>query len=120
MRNKKMSKKLIIMSAVVMLAVSGFALAPQSGKLGQKEALLLDTDTWIDVNQILMFVTNKGSFAYDQGGRFGKNDGLYFPFTSVEDIDNGVNVTSVLFASGIWVAAVDNASGDTLVTVAEY
>ena len=115
-----MNKKLLMSFVAVMLAVSAFALAPQSGKFGQKEALLLDTDTWIDVNQILMFVTNKGSFAYDQGGRFGKNDGLYFPFTSVEDIDNGVNVTSVLFASGIWMAAVDNASGDTLVTGAEY
>lgn len=104
----------------VVLSVSAFALAPQGGKFAQKAAQLLDTDTWIDANSILMFVTNKGSFAYDQGGYFGKNDGLYYPFTSVQDIEDGVNITSVLFASGIWVAGVDNATGDTLVTVAEY
>ena len=115
-----MSKKTLITLTLLVLAVSALAMSPQNGKFSQKEKLLLDTDTWIDVNQILMFVTNKGSFAYDQGGYFGKNDGLYFPFTTVQDILDQKNVTSVLFASGIWVAAVDNASGDTLVSAAEY
>ncbi|HEX2897018.1 MAG TPA: hypothetical protein VHP63_03100 [candidate division Zixibacteria bacterium] len=115
-----MNKKVILTFMALLLAVSAFALAPQGGKFSQKAAQALDTDTWIDANSILMFVTNKGSFAYDQGGFFGKNDGLYYPFTSVQDIEDGANVTSVLFASGIWVAGVDNASGDTLVTVAEY
>ncbi len=115
-----MNKKILISFAVLTLAVSALALAPQSGKFGQKEALLRDTDTWIDANLILMFVTNKGSFAFDQGGQFGKNDGLYFPFTGLENIQDKSQFTSSIFAAGVWMGAVDSATGDTLITVAEY
>ncbi|MCH7947255.1 MAG: hypothetical protein IIC66_05590 [candidate division Zixibacteria bacterium] len=115
-----MKQKAIIVLSLLALAVSAFALAPLGGKLSQKESLIRDTGTFIDVNQILMFVTNKGSFAYDQGGLLGKNDGLYFPFTSLDDIADQSNNTSVIFAAGIWVGAVDAATGDTLVTIAEY
>lgn len=115
-----MNKKVLITFAAVMLAVSAFALAPQGGKTSQNAAQILDTDTWINVNNILMFVTNKGSFAYDQGATLGKSDGLYFPHTTVQDILDHVNQSTVIFASGIWLGAVDNATGDTLVTVAEY
>jgi hypothetical protein len=38
----------------------------------------------------------------------------------LQDIIDHVNQSSVIFASGIWLGAVDNATGDTLVTVAEY
>ncbi len=55
-----------------------------------------DLQTWIDVNNLLMFVTNTGSFAYDQGGVLGKSDGLYFP--------RGTDKT-VIFAGGFWMGA---------------
>ena len=115
-----MKQKAIIVLSLLALAVSVVDLAPLGGKLSQKESLIRDTGTWIDVNQILMFVTNKGSFAYDQGGLLGKNDGLYFPFTGLDDIADQSNNTSVIFAAGIGVGAVDAATGDTLVTIAEY
>ena len=115
-----MKQKAIIVLSLLALAVSAFALAPLGGKFNQKESLIRDTGTWIDANNILMFVTNKGSFAYDQGGALGKNDGLYFPFTSLLDIEEERNNSTVIFASGIWVGAVDNATGDTIVTVSEY
>ncbi|MCH7690784.1 MAG: hypothetical protein IIA17_07045, partial [candidate division Zixibacteria bacterium] len=81
---------------------------------------IYDTQTWIDANKVLMFVTNKGSFAYDQGGIFGKNDGFYYPFLSLNDIQNGIATNTVCFAAGIWIAGVNASTGDTLVTVAEY
>ena len=115
-----MKQKAIIVLGLLALAVSAFALAPLGGKFNQKESLIRDTGTWIDVNNILMFVTNIGSFGYDQGGLLNKNDGLYFPFTSVQDILDDINTSSVIFASGIWVGAINNATGDTLVTVSEY
>ncbi len=120
MRNIEMKQKAIIVLSLLALAVSAFALAPLGGKFSQKESLIRDTGTWIDANQILMFVTNKGSIAYDQGGQLGKNDGLYFPFTGLANIADGSNTTSVIFASGIWVGAIEVSSGDTLITVAEY
>ncbi|MCH9024960.1 MAG: hypothetical protein IH931_06460, partial [candidate division Zixibacteria bacterium] len=115
-----MKQKAIIILGLFALAVSAFALAPLGGKLNQKESLIRDTGTWIDANQILMFVTNKGSFAYDQGGLLGKNDGLYFPFISLDKIDDQSADNSVIFAAGIWLGAVDAATAETLVTVAEY
>ncbi|MGH9878300.1 MAG: hypothetical protein ACRD5H_11735, partial [Nitrososphaerales archaeon] len=115
-----MTKKSIIGFAAAMLAVSALATTPGTGKFPQKQAQQLDTDTWIDGNRILMFVTNKGSFAFDQGGALGKLDGLYYPYTGIENIYDNTNVTSVVFASGIWIAAVNSANGDTLVSVAEY
>ncbi len=120
MRKGKMNKKVLIAFVGILLAVSAFALAPLTGKLGQKQALLRDTDTWIDANLILMFVTNEGSFAYDKGATLGKSDGLYFPFTGLENVLDRSQNTSAIFAAGIWAGAVDSVSGDTLVTVAEY
>ena len=111
-----MKQKAIIVLSLLALAVSALALAPLGGKLSQKESLIRDTGTFIDVNQILMFVTNKDSFAYDQGGLLCKNDGLYFAFTSLEDIDDQSNNTSVLFAAGIWMWTGDASTGKTLVS----
>jgi len=79
-----------------------------------------DTRTWIDGNRVLMFVTNKGSFAYDQGGILAKSDGFYYPFLGINDIQNGTATNTVCFAAGIWIAGVNASTGDTLVTVAEY
>ncbi len=81
---------------------------------------IYDTQTWIDANKVLMFVTNKGSFAYDQGGMLGKNDGFYYPFLSLNDIYDGLATNTVCFAAGIWIAGINASTGDTLVTVAEY
>jgi len=66
-----------------------------------------DTRTWIDGNRVLMFVTNKGSFAYDQGGILAKSDGFYYPFLGINDIQNGTATNTVCFAAGIWIAGVN-------------
>ncbi len=69
----------------------------------------LDYQTYIDANQLLMFVTNQGSFAYDNGALFGKADGLYFP--------RGTNL-SVIYAGGLWLGG--KVGGDLRVSLAEY
>ncbi len=67
---------------------------------------VVDTGTKIDANQLSMFVTNVGSFAFDlQAG----NSGLEFP--------KGTGKTCV-FAAGLWLGA--QVAGQTRVTVAEY
>ena len=81
---------------------------------------IYDTQTWIDANKVLMFVTNKGSFAYDQGGILGKNDGFYYPYLGLDNILNGIATNATCFAAGIWIAGVNASTGDTLVSVAEY
>ena len=80
----------------------------------------VDFQTWIDANSILMFVTNKGSIAYDNGAYFGKSDGLYYPFSGISDIVSGFNDLSVIYAGSIWIGGVDSASGDTLITSGQH
>ena len=66
----------------------------------------IDTEKTIDVNNIEMFVTNLGSFAWDLTTG---NPGLIFPKGTIK---------TPVFASGIWVGA--KVGGATRVTVAEY
>lgn len=115
MRNKILAACLILLLAVPLFGKE----APSRGTAPDATAVV-DFNSWIDANQILMFVTNKGSFAYDNNGFLGKNDGLYFPFTSMEDLVAGRNVTSAIFAGSIWCGAIDAATGDTLVTSGQH
>jgi hypothetical protein len=94
--------------------------APPKGIPVQDGALTVDNSTYINANKILMFVTNHGNFGRDLGGRFGYDYGTFYPYSTIADIDNGSNVTSPYYAGGLWVGAVDSASGDTLVVVSEY
>ncbi|MBI5866955.1 MAG: T9SS type A sorting domain-containing protein [candidate division Zixibacteria bacterium] len=56
----------------------------------------VDNRSYFDGNNLLMFVANTGSFAYDVTALFGKNDGLYYP--------KGGDKTC-MFAGGISVGA---------------
>jgi hypothetical protein len=68
-----------------------------------------DVTTTIDVNNIEMFVTNIGAFAYDVWASRGQYDGLYYP--------KGTDKTAV-YASGLWLGAKVR---DTIrVAIAEY
>lgn len=66
----------------------------------------LVNDVTIDVNNVRMFVTNQGSFAFDIPTG---SSGLEFP--------RGTGQTTI-FASGLWIGGKVN--GETRVTVAEY
>lgn len=74
----------------------------------------LDLIAMFDANNLNMVVTNIGSFGYDDGGFYGKNDGLYYPARDPNKSDN----TSVIYAGGIWVGALVNDA--VRVAVAEY
>ncbi|MCB2230767.1 hypothetical protein KQH82_08640 [bacterium] len=79
-----------------------------------------DNETFIDANNILMFVTNHGNFGRDLSDYFGNDYGTYWPFSSVDEIFSGANVRSPLYAGGLWIGATDQATGDTLVIISEY
>ncbi|UCD64187.1 MAG: T9SS type A sorting domain-containing protein [Candidatus Zixiibacteriota bacterium] len=105
---------ILLLTAAVLYARGG-----QEKNLPVK-ATSYDVETWIDANHLLMFVTNTGSFAHQAVNTFGKSDGLYFPFTSVDDIESGLNDNTVIFAAGPWLGAVDRATSDTLTVIAEF
>jgi hypothetical protein len=89
-------------------------------QVDSRGAASIDNTTFIDANRILMFVTNHGNFGRDLSGYFGNDYGTYYPFTTEEAISSGANVSSVLYAAGIWIGGVDVATDDTLVTVSEF
>ncbi len=125
-----MKRKIIAACLVLLLAVPAFALRSDRAQYGRDLGASIDFTTWIDANKILMFVTNKGSFAYDNGVFLGKADGLYFPFTGLDDIASGKNTLSVIYAGSIWAGATVAATydgaiagvgvGDTIVTSGQH
>ena len=94
----------ILTLALMSVGMAGMALAvspSQKPRLGK-----ISNDQVIDVNNIRMFVTNQGSFAWDLATGA---SGLEFP--------KGTGKTAV-FASGPWIAGKVN--GEIRVAIAEY
>ncbi len=82
--------------------------------------LTVDNRHYINVNNILMFVTNHGNFGRDLGGVFGNDYGTYYPYVTDSQIQNGSLDKSIVYASGLWIGAIDSATNQTRVIVAEY
>ncbi|MEW6050818.1 MAG: hypothetical protein AB1644_07135 [Candidatus Zixiibacteriota bacterium] len=89
-------------------------------KMVPSQVAIVDQTAWVNANQLLMFVGNNGSLAYDMGAHLGKNDGLYYPYVSLDDIINGYQTKTLMYSAGLWLGAIDSASGDTLVALSEY
>jgi len=102
---------LAVLLAPIGVGVADAALRAASGNrpFGQARPLgakLTSSDRRIDVNQINMFITNTGSFAFD----FENQDaGLFYPKGTTK---------SAVFASGLWMGA--KVGTDVRVAVAEY
>jgi len=87
------------------VGVAGIALAiPPNGV--QQRLTRIDNSTVIDINNISMFVTNQGSFAFDIPGG---SSGLEFPKNTGK---------TAVFAAGLWVGG--KVAGETRVAIAEY
>jgi len=106
--------------AIVLLSRPAGSVPPDSRPDRMPASLSIDNSTYIDANNILMFVTNHGNFGRDLGRVFGNDYGTYYPYNGVEDILNGVNDRSVLYVAGLWIGGVDSAKNDTLVTVSDF
>ena len=83
---------------------------------------IVEVDAYIDANRIFSYVTNVGSFARDNVGvlNLSGGGGMVFPYAGLANIENGQANKTAVFAAGIWLGGIDRATGDTLVTIAEY
>ena len=116
-----MKIKLLSCVLILLLALPLMAAPRKDGsRSATSSSLQVDNTTYVDANLILMFVTNHGNFGRDLADVFGHDYGTYFPFTSVAAIDDGSNITSPNYASGLWIGGTDQATGDTLIIIAEY
>lgn len=108
---------------MVLLLAMSLGAAPRSGSSGKGTmpmATAVDNEHYININNILMFVTNHGNFGRDLAGVFGYDYGTFYPYNTVEDIETGALTNSIVYASGLWIGAVDSATGETRLAVAEY
>jgi len=113
-----MKVKLLSCLLVLLVGLPAMAAAP-NGRSTQSSALTVDNESFMAANNIYLFVTNHGNFGRDLAGVFGNDFGTYFPYTGDANINAGVT-QSPYYAGGLWVGAVDQATGDTLVVVSEY
>lgn len=116
----KLLSCLLLCMLVLALPLSA---APPKGQAGANNALQIDNTQIIDANRIMMFVTNHGNFGRDLGGYFGYDYGTWFPFSDTASIRTNQNeaaVHSPLYAAGLWIGAVDSATGETRIAIAEY
>ena len=114
--NRSMRGLVLGLAAAALLATLGAGAADAArrqqngarpfGKARPSAAKLTDSGRRIDINQINMFVTNTGSFAFD----FANQDaGLFWPKGTTK---------SAVFASGLWMGA--KVGTQTRVALAEY
>lgn len=101
-----MKAELLLLSALLLVAHDGGA-APSAPRARRAQLTGVDNGTTLDVNDLRMFVTNTGSFAWDKS-RIDVG-GLEFP--------KGSGRTCV-FAAGPWLAA--TVGGQIRVAVSEY
>lgn len=90
-------KAALLLVAVQALAVlSARAAPPPDDSVPVPTTKSIDLTTVFDANNLLMFVTNTGSFAFDATGFFGTGAGLHYP--------RGTN-NRVVYAGGLWIGA---------------
>jgi len=106
----QLKKTLIFLLCLAFLTSAAWGVSTQTGKMqSMRTALSIDTDTYLDINELLCVVYNQGQYAYDNALTLGKYDGLYFP--------RGTKKT-VIYAAGIWIGA--KVEGQKRVAVGEY
>ncbi|MCD6250082.1 MAG: hypothetical protein J7J98_07130 [candidate division Zixibacteria bacterium] len=115
-----MKLKLVSCLLILLVGVPLMAAPPIGKSVRTSSALTIDNTSYLDANNIFMFVTNHGNFGRDLSDYFGNDYGTYWPFSTQADISSGANVTSPYYAGGLWVGAIDAVTGDTLVTISEY
>ena len=120
MKLKSLKYSLIFVALVIATAYALPTPDKNDLPLASSGQQIIQQDQWIDANNVLMFVSNVGSFSYDRTAVFGKNDGFYYPYSGIDNIINGTSNQTVCFAAGLWFGGVDSATGDTLISASEY
>ncbi len=121
----KLAKALVFIWLLT-LSIPILAAPPDNATLSTTltTTLSIDDATFIDANQILMFVTNFGSFGKDFAGVFGHDYGTWWPYdgdTSIISANiDGVADLSPLYAAGLWMGGIDSATGETRVVICDY
>ena len=109
----------MILCLVTVLAVSVTGLDRRTGnRTAPTGDLDFDNGTYINAANTLTFVTNYGLMARDVSNVFGYDAGCFYPFSYIDNIQNGTQIANVVFSAGLCIGGKVN--GDVRVTVATY
>ena len=110
-----------VASLLAVVGISSAMALPPKSRISSGSTLTsgsFDFSKYINANQLLGIVSNQGNLFYDAVQNFGRYDGLYFPYTSIDDILSGANDKTVIYDAGLWMGG--RVGVDTLIAVAEY
>ena len=114
-------KTILTVTVCLLLGTAPLVAADRTGSRNALPAASrLDNESYIDANNLLMFVTNQGIFGRDLAGVFGYDYGTFYPYSGTAHILDGSQVASPLYASGLWMGGIDSATGGLRVKIAEY
>jgi hypothetical protein len=111
--------KLVII-AFLLIGTIGYALPPKDEDPTNPNpySKMVDTKTFINANNILMFVTNHGNFGRDLQDIFGHDAGTFFPFNTLVELESGVLDNYAMYAAGLWLGGKVN--GQVRVSISDY
>lgn len=116
-----MRKRLLYIGLALSCALVGgqlLAAAPDGRPAAAAASTSFDVNHWINANKFMGFITNEGGLFRDFANVFGYNYGSFYPYTSIADIQSGANVTSPIFAAGLWMGGMVGV--ELRVTIADY
>ncbi|RKX28518.1 MAG: hypothetical protein DRP46_08500 [Candidatus Zixiibacteriota bacterium] len=103
---------------LILSAFLGLILITTVAICGTDEISDLDYNSYINANQLLTTSSNVGLTAHADGEIFPQGiGGLYYPYTSLDDIISG-QTHSLIYSSGLWLGGI--VGTDTLVAIAEF
>jgi hypothetical protein len=111
---RRIISALRISLAIIMCSTTIVNASPQ----GVGDAQVIDLTSYVNANGIFMFVTNVGEYGQDMAGHFGYGAGTFYPYVSIQAIQNGTAAKSPLYAAGIWMGGKVN--GQLRVALAEF
>lgn len=113
-----MKVRLLCVLLILVMALPAMAAPPKHKQYLNPTSTRTDNSPRIDVNNILMFVTNHGNYGRDLAGVFGNDAGTYYPYAGDEFIVNGLLDDWALYAMGMWCGGM--VGGDIRVFINEY
>jgi len=75
----------------------------------------IDIDSYFDANRLFMLVHNNGHVAYDNSAVYGRQDGLYYPYSGYPSVPG---FKTVVYAAGIFMGG--KVDGEIRIAAAEY
>lgn len=114
-------KQILIVAVILLFVIAGVEATDRPGpRNAAPVASELDPDTYIDANNIMMFLANDGSFGRDLSALFGYGYGTFYPYSGISHILDASQIASPLYAAGLWMGGIDSATGTLRVKIAEY